>query len=218
MKKRLLASVAALGVLMVAGVPACNGDGDCGTPEMHEDGGDAATTVDAVANASGDAASASSDATVDGATPACILSENDAGTCNAVDVLAPLVSATCSMAEPPQATGGVIEDGVYALQSFTDYGVCPTSPDVTSTTWQICGNHWDVVQVGLSVADGGPSAPERFNFITSVQAAAVDYTQTCGATVTLGPRAYTASPGQLTFVYPDVTTPGRTLVSIFAKQ
>ena len=216
MRTGFVLSLVALGVWVVSGLPACGGD-DRGTEAMHGDGGDAeaASSGDVAVGPSGDASMA---ADADGGVAACVPSETDGGSCNAIDAIAPMVAATCSMAEPPQATGGVIEDGLYVLQAFTYYGVCPTAPDVVSTIWQICGNHWDVVQVGVSLNDGGPLAPARFNFLTAVQPPSVEYLQSCGATVTLGLRAYTASPGHLMFVYPDATTPGRTFVSVFAKQ
>jgi hypothetical protein len=210
---------ALLPAVFIAGVAVACGGTDIAAPSADGSsaGPDGAMSVtDGASDASRDDATTSSDAGTGVAS--CVLTENDAGTCNAIDVMGPMVTATCVMSEPPQAQGGVIEDGFYVLQSFVYYGVCPALPDIASTIWQICGNHWDVLQVGTSGIDGGVFPPARFNFVTSVQSSAVEYAESCGPTVMLGPRGYSATPGHLTFVYPDATTPGRTFVSVFAKQ
>jgi hypothetical protein len=214
-----------LPVVFVAGVAVACGGTDTTAPSEDGGGNDAGsdgagpvTDGTSPADGSRDATAITTPDAGSADDAACVLTETDAGTCNAIDVEGPMVAATCSMAEPPQAMGGVIEDGIYILQSFTYYGVCPTTPDIASTNWQICGNHWDVLQIDTDNADGGTFPPERFNFVTSVQSSTVEYTQTCGPMVTVGPRAYTATPGHLMFVYPDTTTPGRTFESVFVKQ
>ena len=220
MKAYAVRSLVALLVLAAGGVAACAG-GDAASSSIDASGSDSAlSSPDALASvdASNDVPSASPDASGAAADAACVLSETDAGTCNAIDVVGTMVAATCSMSAPPQALAGAIEDGIYVLDSFTYYGVCPTAPDVASTTWQICGNHWDVLQVLTNSADGGTFPPERLNFVTNVQASSVEYTESCGGTVSVGPRGYSATPGHLTFIYPDATTPGRTFVSTFTKQ
>ena len=156
---------------------------------------------------------------------ACTLTENDAGTRSALDAVGPMVMATCSQSEPPQPQGGTVEDGTYTLQTFTYYGVCPTSPDLASTTWSICGDQWDVAQLVPLLStdpDAGTAPVFRLNFATAVQGTSVSFQLSCvptsAAPIVLAPRGYTASPGHLTFIYPDPSVAGRILVSNYARQ
>src|SRR5271166_2071414 len=43
--------------------------------------------------------------------------------------------------------GGTIENGRYVLDSVVYYGTCPTTPDISSSTWGICEDHWDSAEV-----------------------------------------------------------------------
>jgi hypothetical protein len=201
---------------MLACFVACGGDGPTAAPDA---GDGEAPPRDASADAT---VTPPSDASAPDA--ACALTENDAGTCSDLEALGPTVTATCVLSEPPQAQGGTIVDGTYTLQSFTYYGVCPTTPDIARTTWSICGDHWDVAQVSFANtgnSDGSASPVSRFNFRTTVQASSVAFDTACEPPVTsltLVARTYTASPGHLMFIYPDATTPGRTFVSSYARQ
>jgi hypothetical protein len=148
----------------------------------------------------------------------CSPSENDAGTCSSIDPSGPMITAMCSMAEPPQAQGGTVEDGTYVLAAVTHYGSCPTSLDVASTTWVICGNHWDVAQVTPlnPTADAGLAPVLRLNFLAAIQGTSIDFTLACGTSnggVTM--RGYTSSGGHLWFVY---TVNTDVVVSEYTKQ
>ncbi len=168
---------------------------------------------------------------VDGAAAApdasatCPIAENDAGTCNVVDPVGPFVQATCSTAEPPQVQGGVVEDGTYVLQTFTYYGTCPPQAQVASTTWAICQDHWDVAQSVLlnpSNPEAGVTPVLRLNYTTSIQGSTVTFTSACVSNNVsssgLSPRGYTATPGHLTFVYPDTSNPSTVFVSTYTRQ
>src|ERR1700722_15972360 len=146
---------------------------------------------------------------------ACMLAENDAGTCNALAASGPMILATCSTATPPQPQGGTIADGTYVLDAFVHYGGCPTAPDIAATTWALCGNHWDVAQlVPADPEDAGAGTFPilRLDFTTVLVGSTVDYTLVCQGTSAsdLPPRGYTVSGDHLMFIYPDPVTPGAT--------
>jgi hypothetical protein len=135
---------------------------------------------------------------------ACPVPENDGGTCSTVEALGPLVDSACSSAEPPQPQGGTIQDGTYVLDSFTYYGGCMPDAPATTTTWVICGDHWDTAERFAS-ADGSNLPPLEINTLATVSGTTVDLAITClsaGLSFSgFAPRGYTASPGHLMFIY-----------------
>jgi hypothetical protein len=156
---------------------------------------------------------------------ACPAAENDAGTCNAIDATGPTIVSTCLSAEPPQPQGGMIEDGTYVLESIAFYGGCPSTPEATSTTWLLCGTHWDVAQLtprSPTDPDAGTLPILRLNFEVAVQLTSVSFTLACVPTDTsaldLASRQYTATSTHLTFVYPAPSFAGATEVSVYARQ
>jgi hypothetical protein len=181
-------------------------------------------TGDASPGMPGDESSAQSDSSF-ALDAACVAPENDAGTCSIVYPSGAVVAATCSSAEPPQPQGGTIVNGTYVLDTFTHYGNCPTRPDVASTTWSICGDHFDVAQLvplNPNNPDAGTAPLLRLNFTGAVQGTTVTFTLACEPTGTtsngLSPRGYTASPSRLVFIYPDASSPGAVLVSSYTRQ
>jgi len=120
--------------------------------------------------------------------------------------------------QPPPAQGGTIQDGTYSIQSYVAYGGCPTAV-VANTTWAICGDRWDIAAVSATSLDAGTGSPLHVNFVAQVQSSTVTFTQTCpAASAGLMPRGYTATPGSLTFVYPDAANPSTIYVSTYARQ
>ena len=131
----------------------------------------------------------------------------------------------CSSTEPPQPQGGTVEDGTYVLEAFTHYGGCPTAPEISNTTWSICGDHWDVAQVvpmNSENVDAGLLPILRLDFAATFQGASVSLALSCEPSNTsassLAARGYTASSTSLTFIYPDPNTDGAIEVSHYARQ
>jgi hypothetical protein len=144
----------------------------------------------------------------------CEAAANDAGTCNDVVPLGPFVTAACSSAEPPQVTGGTIEDGTYVLNGIVYYGGCMT--DISSDTWVICGSQWYAAHHSqLPDSDGAVTPLLRTNVVATVQGTSVNLAVSCDSSLTFAPRGFNASPGSLTFVYP--VTNG-TIETIYAKK
>jgi hypothetical protein len=148
----------------------------------------------------------------------CVSPDTDAGTCNSVEPAGPVVTSMCSDAEPPQPEGGTIVDGTYVLETNTVYGPCPSPPIVTRTTWVVCGSKWDGAQLE-SLPDGGTLPAFRSNFLVDIQATSVAFSLACEPTDTstspMAPRSYTATPDNLTFIYPDN---GAIHVTVYARQ
>jgi hypothetical protein len=222
------AAVAPLGALAIALV-ACSASNASSTQEAGSEaatgsGSDASgDTGDASPGVPGDASSGNDSSFSPDAT--CVPPENDAGTCSSVDPSGPMIVATCSSAEPPQPQGGTIVNGTYALDAFTHYGNCPTRADIASTTWTICGDHFDVAQLtplNPTNPDAGTAPLLRLNFTGTIQATTVSFTLACEPATTsssgLASRGFTASPGRLTFIYPDPSSPGAVLVSSYTRQ
>jgi hypothetical protein len=219
---RARASGAAL-CLFALGATACSGsdsaksggNGDAGNGSMDGPAADVSATDGATMDASAaDGSGGGPDAPEsDGTT--CSITENDAGTCSSVVASGPMITATCSSGEPPQAQGGTVEDGTYVLSAVTHYGTCPPTADMASTTWVICGDHWDVAQLS-PVPDAALTPIVRLNFLASIQGTTIDFTLACGNTtggVTM--RGYSSSGGKLTFVY---SVNSEVTVSEYVKQ
>ncbi len=156
---------------------------------------------------------------------ACTVDENDAGTCNSIVPMPLLITATCSTAEPPQATGGTIVNGTYVLDGYVHYGYCPTTPDIAATTWSLCGDAWDVSQLAPRMptnVDAGLLPPVVYDFRVTVTGATVAFYQSCAATsegnVTLGTRGYTATAHDLTFIYVDPLSASGFVTSHYTRQ
>jgi hypothetical protein len=172
------------------------------------------------APSSNDAGSGAYDAYV-----ACTVDENDAGTCNSIVPMPLLITAICSTAEPPQATGGAIVNGTYVLDGYVHYGYCPTTPDIAATTWSLCGDAWDVSQLTPRVptnVEAGLLPPTVYDFRVTVTGATVDFFQSCATAsegmVTLGTRGYTATAHDLTFIYVDPLSASGVVTSHYTRQ
>lgn len=167
-----------------------------------------------------DAAAAPTDGGVQGASDGfasgdssqCSLPIEQAGVCNDVPLEGSAVTPTCVAAEPPTPGGGTIANGTYVLRSVVLYGACP-SEGTFVTTWDICGNQWQVVQNDLEA--GAPTL--RVNFTADMGAASVTLTATCTANINEGTsmRSYTASGSQLQFIQ---LVEGATSVETYQRQ
>jgi hypothetical protein len=154
----------------------------------------------------------------------CPFTDPEAGTCNGLQPTGTVVPSTCSTATPATPAGGTVVDGLYTLDSFTHFGSTCPAPDVTQTTWVICGATWVVGQTGLNGIGPDASAltPVHYDFHVSLTATSVAFTQTCMATgntmSNLAPRGFTATDHDLTFIYPDPLVTGGTVVSHYLRQ
>jgi hypothetical protein len=107
------------------------------------------------------------------------------------------VTSTCSTAATPTPSGGVIQDGTYALQSVTFYGPCPTFLPTDRILWVICGNAWETAQ---ETTTNGTTSSLRVSLTTAIQSTSIQGAIGCespgtsGGTTTWG---YDASPGHL---------------------
>jgi hypothetical protein len=137
--------------------------------------------------------------TPDGTAPQCAI-ESDGGICNNIVPAGPTITSTCLSGEPPQPQGGIIEDGIYVLQSVAEYGACQSRGEpAIAQTWSICGDHWDVGQVPL--ADSG--IPRTFvNYTAVVSGSTVTFTPQCPAGQGMAGlmRGYTASGSTLVLI------------------
>jgi hypothetical protein len=216
------ATALAAGALPVAACSSGSSDHDTGSDAaLAGDSARGADEADAPESTDAVASDAFTGSMQDGG--ACVLTENDAGTCNALTASGPMILATCTSATPPEPQGGAILDGTYILDAFVHYGGCPATPDIASTTWALCGDRWDVAQlVPADPEDAGAGTLPilRLNFTTTVANAMVDYTLVCQniAASDLPQRGYTVSGNHLTFIYPDPVTPGATEVSDYTRQ
>ena len=199
-----------------SGSSGAGGSGSSGASGSSGSSSGGSSGSNASSSGAADAPSGGTDSSLEGGT--CAFHENDAGTCSDVQVVGPLVALMCLSGEPPQPQGGTIEDGTYVIQSYVAYGGCPTVV-AANTTWDICGDRWDIAAVSASDLDAAPSAPTRINLVAQAQGTTVTFTQTCpAASAGLMPRGYTATPGTLTFVYPDSANPSTIYVSTYLRR
>ncbi len=166
------------------------------------------------------ASSGAPDASSDGTMAACAIPPDDGGTCFSVQALGPLITETCVSGEPPEAQGGTIENGTYVLDSFGDYGGCPTTPEVVSTTWDICGPNWVAGEIApnTTTPDAGNRPDTTFAFVATVQGTSVSFGKSCGPMDALPMRGFTATSTGLAFIYPSQVTAGAIVVSHYARQ
>jgi hypothetical protein len=182
-------------------------DGGGGAPSDGAPSSDR-TAMGSDGDASSPLDSGNGDATVEGGACALPPPAADAADCNGATLAGSPVASTCSGAEPPAATGGAIEDGVYVLDSVVYYGTCPTAATMTQATWYVCGSQWATAQgfgtleqLAATVVRGG----------TSLTA-----TLTCGGSSTVTWQ-YSASPGQLALAIGTAST-GNVRIETYARQ
>jgi hypothetical protein len=200
--------------------------GDSGPTIETTPGDGEASLEDAASGPESDAAAAGGDASApdaswDGATPTCLPPRNSAGTCYQVEPLGPLVTSSCSSAEPPQVEGGTILNGTYILDSLVFLGGCPATPLIESTTWVICGENW---VAGDSIAVSPDAAAESSSplaYIVTIQGTSVSFGPSCGVVIPesdMEPRGFTATDTGLTFVYANSSLSGSTIMSHYTLQ
>lgn len=224
---RLLLTAGALGVVASGG---CGSHGSGASGSGAAAGSDiAATGAPSGSNRSGSgtssgssggsgASGATTDASVDGAS-ACMTAELDSGTCNDVALSPNVVTEICASGEPPQAVGGTIADGVYILESVAIYGQANCVPTQVATSWNICGDRWDVAQRNPN--DGG-ELDYRLSYVATVAATSVSLTPTCESVISgvaTMTRDFSVTPNGFAFItsYPEGTG-DYVVVGTYAKQ
>jgi hypothetical protein len=119
----------------------------------------------------------------------------DGGACNTTNPEGPMVKMTCPSNKAPEALGGAIPDGVYALQSWDVYGLpCRSDPPVQDTR-VISGSHWEHARYNVDewFRDTDEANVGGTTVILTVQCTSV-------AESTLQRYEYTSSNGQLTLI------------------
>jgi hypothetical protein len=127
--------------------------------------------------------------------------ENDGGSCNMLEPMGTPVVPTCVQGEPPVATGGTVDDGLYVLQGFVLYSSsCPTLDMTVRNTWAVCGTSWATAQ---EVTQADASAPQvtRYNMTQTVSGSTLTAALSCPVTGSNG-WTFSASPGHLTLIRP----------------
>jgi hypothetical protein len=118
--------------------------------------------------------------------------------CSAPAMYADLIPSTCLGGEPPQMTGGTVEDGIYVLASDDGYGTCVAGTP-TQATWVICGSTWSVTQWTTDNDGGGVTKFNAIYYAGWDQTEAIIRLQCGRGALPTSPVTYwfTASPGKL---------------------
>jgi hypothetical protein len=148
---------------------------------------------------------------------ACHLLPTGMETCNAVPQQSATITSSCVADPLPTATGGVVEDGTYVLQSLTYYGHdCPPSPDIERITWVVCGTQWELVE-DIVAPDGGIQIV-RLDLTRTSQGSMLSSNITCrpgtSQPTMADPQSYSAMPGRYSV---QIKGPNGTRVDTFTK-